>query len=142
MDHHTDHTTYGASSNGELGARADAIAEIAAHLPAHLPHIVRDWFVVEATVNTHLLLRIARQPLHKATVASLGSHALLLWKALRRLPAYVRLHKSPTDTDMKMVRSTTRQYTSAQRTYQPSRSPTLAETTHTSNTYPPYPSPI
>ena len=41
-----------------------------------------------------------------------------------------------------MVRSTTRQYTSAQRTYQPSRSLTSAETTHTSNTYPPYPSPI
>ena len=41
-----------------------------------------------------------------------------------------------------MVRSTTRQYTSAQRTYQPSRSLTSAETTHTSDTYPPYPSPI
>ena len=41
-----------------------------------------------------------------------------------------------------MVRSTTRQYTSAQNTYQPSKSLTSAETTHTSNTYPPYPSPI
>ena len=68
MDHHTGHTTYGASSHGELGAMADAIAEIAAHLSAHLPQIVRVWFVVDATVNTHLLLRIARQPIHKATV--------------------------------------------------------------------------
>ena len=60
MDHHTGQNTYGSSSHGELGAMADAIAEIAAHLPAHLPHIVRVWFVVDATVDTHLLLRIAR----------------------------------------------------------------------------------
>ena len=39
MDYHTGHTTYGASSHGELGAMADAITEIAAHLPAHSPHI-------------------------------------------------------------------------------------------------------
>ena len=92
MDHHTGHTTYGASSNGELGAMADAIAEIAAHLPAHLLHIVGVWFVVDATVHTHLLLRIARQPLHKATATSLGTQALLLWKALRSLPPYVQHH--------------------------------------------------
>ena len=92
MDHHMGHTTYGASSHGELGAMADAIAEIAAHLPAHVPHIVRVWFVVDATVDTHLLLRIARQPLHKATATSLGTQALLLWKALRSFPPYVQLH--------------------------------------------------
>ena len=146
MDHHTGHTTYGASSHGELGAMADAIAEIAAHLPAHLPHIVRVWFVLDATVDTHLLLHIARQPLHKATATSLGTQALLLWKALRSPPPptsnSTSRNKSPTGTNTEMVRSTTRQYTSAQRTYQPSRSLTSAETTHTSNTYPPYPSPI
>ena len=92
MDHHTGHTTYGASSHGELGAMADAITEVAAHLPAHSPHIVRVWFVVDATVDTPLLLRIARQPLHKATATSLGTQALLLWKALRSLPPYVQLH--------------------------------------------------
>ena len=92
MDHHTGHTTYGASFQGELGAMADAIAEIATHLPANLPHIVRVWFVVDSTVDTHLLLRIARQPLHKATATSLGTQALLLWKALRSLPPYVQLH--------------------------------------------------
>ena len=92
MDHHTGHTTYGASSHGELGAMADAITEVAAHLPAYSPHIVRVWFVVDATVDTHLLLRIARQPLHKATATSLGTQALLLWKALRSLPPYVQLH--------------------------------------------------
>ena len=55
MDHHTGHTTYGASSDGELGAMADAITEIAAHLPTHSPHIVRVWFVVDATshMSTH-----------------------------------------------------------------------------------------
>ena len=88
MDHHTGHTTYETSCHWELGAMADAIAEIAAHLPAHLPHIVRVWFVVDASVDTHLLLRIARQPLHKATATSLGTQALLLWKALRSLPPY------------------------------------------------------
>ena len=92
MDHHTGHTTYGASSHGELGAMADAIAEIATHLPAHLPHVVRVWFVVDATVDTHLLLRMARQPPHKATATSLSTQALLLWKALRSLPPYVQLH--------------------------------------------------
>ena len=71
---------------------ADAIAEIAAHLPAHLPHVVQVWFVVDAIVDTHLLLRIARQPLHKATATSLGTQALLLWKALRSVPPYIQLH--------------------------------------------------
>ena len=48
--------------------------------------------IVDATVDTHLLLLIARQPLHKATATSLGTQALLLWKALRCLPPYVQLH--------------------------------------------------
>ena len=92
MDHPTGHTTYGASSRGELEAIADTIALIAANLPALLLHIVRGWFVVDATVNTHLLHRIARQPLHKATTMSLGTQALLLWKALCSLPLYVQTH--------------------------------------------------
>ena len=79
MDHHTGHTTYRASPHGELGGQ--------------LPHIVRVWFVVDATVDTHLLLCIARQPLHKATATSLGTQALLLWEALRSLPpCNVQLH--------------------------------------------------
>ena len=59
MDHHTAHTTYAAYSHGELAAIADTITKIAAHLPALLPHVVRVWLVVDATVDTHLLLRIA-----------------------------------------------------------------------------------
>ena len=92
IDHHTDHTTYGASAHGELGALANAIAKVGAHLPALLPHVLRVWFVVDATADTHLLLHIARQPLHKATATSLGTQALLLSKALRSLPPYVQLH--------------------------------------------------
>ena len=91
MDHHTGHTTYRASSHAELGAMADAIAKLSAHLTAHLPHLLRVWFIVDATVNEHLLLRIARQPLHKAIATSLGTQALLLWRALRSLPPYVKL---------------------------------------------------
>ena len=71
MDHHPGNTTYGASSHGELGAMGDAIARLAATLPSFLLHVVRVWFVVDATVDTHILLRIARQPLQKATATSL-----------------------------------------------------------------------
>ena len=90
MDGHTGHITYGASSHGERGAHA--IAKIWAHLPVPLPHVLRVWLVVDTTVDTHLLLRIARQLLHKTTATSLKPHALLLWKALCSLPAYVQLH--------------------------------------------------
>ena len=144
-DHHTGHTTYGASSHGELGAMADAITEIAAHLPAHSPHIIRVWFVVVATVDTHLLLRIARQPLHKATATSLSTQALLLCKAFRSLPPYVQLHIVKQEShrhqygNVKVDNQAVRQRT----THLPAlQIPDMAETTHTSNTYPPYPSPI
>ena len=70
---------------------ADAISRFAATLPAFLPHVVRVWFVVDATVDTQLLLRITRQPLHKATATSFGTEALMLWRALRSLPPYVPL---------------------------------------------------
>ena len=145
MDHHTGHTTYGASSHGELGAMNDAIAEIAVHLPARLPHIVRVCFVVDATVDTHLLLRIARQPLHKATATSIATQALLLWKALRSLPPYPQLHivKQKSHRHQygngKVDNQAVHQRTPHLPTLQ---IPDPAETTHTSNTYPPYPSPI
>ena len=114
MDHHAGHTTYRASSHGELGAMADAIAKISAHLLAHLPHVVRVWFVVDATVDTHLLLRIAGQPLDKATATSLGTQALLLWKALRSLPPYIQLHivkQGSQRHQYGLAKSTSRQYT-------------------------------
>ena len=43
-------------------------------------------------VDTHLLLRIAQQPLHKATATRLATQALMLWKALRSVSPYVKLH--------------------------------------------------
>ena len=92
MDHHTGHTTYRTSSHGELGAIADAIAKMGAKLATLLPDVVLVWFPMDATVDTHLLLRIAPQPLHKATATSLGGLALLLWKALRSLHPDVQLH--------------------------------------------------
>ena len=92
MDHHTRHTTYGASLHRELGAMADAITRVAARLPTYLRHVIGVWFVLNATVHTHLLLRIARRPLHKTTATSLVPQALMLWKALRSLPPYVQLH--------------------------------------------------
>ena len=55
----------------------------------------------------------------------------------RYLPTYL----PPTGTNTEMARSAKRQYTSAQRTSRPSRSPTSVKTTHTSNTYPPKPEP-
>ena len=92
MDHHTGRTTYGASSHGELQTMADAIAKIADIPPVLLPRVIRVWLVVDTTVHTHLLLRIARQSLHKATATSLGTQAVMLWKALCSLPPYVLLH--------------------------------------------------
>ena len=68
---------------------ADAIAKFAAHLSAQIQHIVWVWSVVDATVDTHLLLNKARRLLHKATVRSLGSQALLLRRALRSSPPYI-----------------------------------------------------
>ena len=145
MDHHTGHTTYRASSHGGLGAMADAIAEIAAHLPAHLPHIVRVWFVVDATVVTHLLLRIARQPLHKATARSLGTQALLLWKALCSLPPYVQLRIMKQESHRHQYGNgkVDNQAVHQRRTHLSTlQVPNLGETTHISNTNPPDRSPV
>ena len=50
------------------------------------------WVVVDAAVDFQIVRRLAREPLHKATDASLGTHALQLWTALRRLPKHVVLH--------------------------------------------------
>ena len=86
MDDHTGHPNDGAFSHGELGAIADAIARMAAHLPAPLPHVVLVWLIVDASVDTHLLLRIARHPLHKATATSLSIQAPLLPQNLCSLP--------------------------------------------------------
>ena len=50
------------------------------------------WVVVDAAVDFQTVRRLAQQPLHKATDSSLGTQALHLWTALRRLPKHVVLH--------------------------------------------------
>ena len=86
MDHQSGHTTYRASSHGVLGAMAGAMTRLASTVRANMPHTIRVWFIVDATVDTHLLLSIAGQPLHKATESTLGTQALLLSKTLQRPP--------------------------------------------------------
>ena len=75
------------------------------NLHAHLPHVVRFRFVVDATVDTHLLPRIARQPLHKATATSLGTKALLLPKALHSLLPYVQLRMVKQESHRRQYRN-------------------------------------
>ena len=43
-------------------------------------------------MDFHIVRKLARQPLHKATDSSLGTHALHLCAALRRFPKHVVLH--------------------------------------------------
>ena len=55
----------------------------------HAHHV---WVVVDAAVDFQSVPKLARQPLHRATDSSLGTQALHLWVALRRLPKHVVLH--------------------------------------------------
>ena len=48
--------------------------------------------VVDAASDFQIVRKLARQPLHKATDSSLGTQALHLWAALRRLPKHVVFH--------------------------------------------------
>ena len=85
-------TISGASSHGELKTLAiivDAIND-AHQQPRDHAHHVR--VVLDAAVDFQIVLKLARQPLHKATEASLVTQALHLWVALRRLSKHVVLH--------------------------------------------------
>ena len=85
-------TIFGASSHGELKTLAivvDAINDTHQEPRDHAQHV---WVVVDAAVDFQIVRRLARQPLHKATDSSLGTQALHLWTALRRLPKDVVLH--------------------------------------------------
>ena len=90
--HLTGATIFGASSHGELKTLAivvDAVNDIHQE-PRDHPHHV--WVVVDAAVDFQIVRRLARQPLHKATDSSLGTQALHLWTALRRLLKHDVLH--------------------------------------------------
>ena len=55
----------------------------------HAHHL---WVVVHAVIEFQIVRKMARKPLHKATDSSLGTQALHLWVALRRLPKHIVLH--------------------------------------------------
>ena len=83
---------FGASSQGRLKTLAvivDAVNDTHQQPPDETHHV---WVVVDAAVDFQIVRKLARQPLHKATDSSLGTQAVYLWAALRRLPNYVVLH--------------------------------------------------
>ena len=55
----------------------------------HAHHV---WVVVNAAVDSQIVRKLPRQPLHKATDSSLSTQSLHLCAALRRLPKHVVLH--------------------------------------------------
>ena len=90
--HLTGATIFGASSHGELKTLAiivDAVNDAHQQPRDHAHHV---WVVVDEAVDFQIVRKLARQPLHKATDSSLGTQALHLWVALRRLPKHVLLH--------------------------------------------------
>ena len=88
--HLTEATILGASSHGELQTLAiimDAVNDAHQQPLDHAHHV---WVVVDAAVHLQIIRKLACQPLHKATNSSLGTQALHLWTALRRLPKHVK----------------------------------------------------
>ena len=90
--HLTGVTILRASSHGEhrtLAIIVDAVNDTNQEPRDNTHHV---WVVVDAAVDFQIVRKLARQPLHKATDSSLGTQALHLWTALRRLPKHVVLH--------------------------------------------------
>ena len=84
-------TIFGASSHGELKTLAivvDTVNDTHQEPRDHTHHV---WVVVDAAVDFQIVRKLARQPLHKATDSSLGTQALHLCTALRRLRKHVVL---------------------------------------------------
>ena len=84
-------TIFGASSRGELKTLAivvDAVNDAYQEPRDDAHHVC---VVVDAAADLLIVRRLAQQPLHKATDSSLGTQALQLWTALRRLPKQVLL---------------------------------------------------
>ena len=85
-------TIFGASSQGQLKTLViivDTVNDTHQQLRDHAHHV---WVVVDAAVDFQIIRKLARQPLQRATDSSLGTQALHLWDALRRLPKHVILH--------------------------------------------------
>ena len=82
----------GASSHGELKTLAivvDAVNDTHQEPRDHTHHVL---VVVDAAVDFQIVRKLAQQPLHKVTSSNLGTQALHLWTAFRRLPKHVVLH--------------------------------------------------
>ena len=90
--HLTGATNFGASSHGELTRLAIIVDTINGTQQQQRDHTHHVWVVVDAVVDFQIVRKLARQPLHKATDSSLGTQALHLWVALRRLPKHFFLH--------------------------------------------------
>ena len=92
QQHLTRATIFGATSHGELKTLAivvDAVNDTHEEPRDDTHHV---WVVGDAAVDLQIVRRLARQPLHRATDPSLGTQAVHLWTALRRLPRQVILH--------------------------------------------------
>ena len=90
--HLTGATIFWASSHGELKTLAivvDAVNDTHQEPRDHTHHVL---VVVDAAMDFQIFRRLAGQPLHKANDSGLGTQALHLWTALRRLPKHVVLH--------------------------------------------------
>ena len=90
--HLTGATIFGASSHRELKTLAvivDAVNDTHQQPRDHAHHVLA---VVDAAVDFQIVRKLAPQPLHKATDSSVGTQALHLWAALRRLPEHVVSH--------------------------------------------------
>ena len=90
--HLTGATIFGVSSHGELKTLAiivDGVNDAHQQQRDHAHHVR---VVVDAAMDFQIVRKLARQPLHKATDSSLGTQALHLCVALRRLPKHIVLH--------------------------------------------------
>ena len=90
--HLTGATIFGASSHGEPKTLAVIVEAVNDTHQEPLDHTHHVSVVVDAAVDFQIVRKLARQPLHKAIDSSLGTQALHLWTALRRLPKHVVLH--------------------------------------------------
>ena len=90
--HLTGATIFGASSHGELRTLAVVVDGVSDTHQQPCDHAHQLFVVVDAAVDFQIVRKLARQPLHKATDSSLGTQALHLWAASRRLPKHVVLH--------------------------------------------------
>ena len=90
--HLTGATIFGASSHEELKTLAVIVEAVNDTLEQAHDYAHQVWVVVDAAVDFRIVRKLARQPLHKATGFGLGTQALHLPAALRRLPKHVVLH--------------------------------------------------